>query len=488
MLMLEMESDDEGYSDKVSLQRLSETQRAEMAVQLLLTVSSATLSQVTARLLPLTMRDFVSALPGEIALRILCWMCVTRMGDGVSSLVRDSCASTTINSNNNSNNNPASLLAVCLRVSRRWNAIASDFTCWKTAFECAWPESVSSVRPAAHNKTRVDESCPEMVDWKYAYRQRLLLERNWINGDFSTHEISNAHNEAIYCLQFDEEKIISGSRDNTVQVFDTATLAHRHTLVGHSGSVLCLQFDDSILITGSSDSTIMVWNLPSTKPSSAATAATQPPSNTLSPTRILKSHKQSVLNIKFDSRWIVSCSKDKTIKVWSQTDGSLLRTLKGHKAAVNAVQFKGNVCVSASGDRTIKVWNLETGETLKTLVGHLRGIACIQFDGNVIVSGSSDRTIRIWNVHTGQLIRTLEGHTELVRTLQFDQTRIVSGSYDRSIKIWDMKSGAHLFSLDAHQNRVFKVQFNACRIVSCSQDQRIIVWDFSKGADVSCFS
>ncbi|KAJ3225702.1 DNA-directed RNA polymerases I, II, and III subunit RPABC3 [Chytriomyces hyalinus] len=277
-----------------------------------------------------------------------------------------------------------------------------------------------------------------MVDWKYAYRQRLLLERNWINGDFSSHEISNAHNEAIYCLQFDEDKIISGSRDNTVQVFDTATLAHRHTLVGHSGSVLCLQFDDSILVTGSSDSTIMVWNLPSTKPSSAATATTQPPSTTLSPTRILKSHKQSVLNIKFDSRWIVSCSKDKTIKVWSQTDGSLLRTLKGHKAAVNAVQFKGNVCVSASGDRTIKVWNLETGETLKTLVGHLRGIACIQFDGNVIVSGSSDKTIRIWNVHTGQLIRTLEGHTELVRTLQFDQTRIVSGSYDRSIKIWNI--------------------------------------------------
>lgn len=64
-----------------------------------------------------------------------------------------------------------------------------------------------------------------IVDWKWIYRQRLELERNWSmphqfdqeTGQWVPHGYKcfefMGHEEAVYCLQFDRDKIVSGSRD-----------------------------------------------------------------------------------------------------------------------------------------------------------------------------------------------------------------------------------------------------------------------------------
>ncbi|KAL2913590.1 hypothetical protein HK105_206892 [Polyrhizophydium stewartii] len=309
------------------------------------------------------------------------------------------------------------------------------------------------------------------LDWKHIYHQRWLLEKNWREGNYVVRDITG-HAEAIYCIQFDEDKIVSGSRDDTIKVWDIKTGQCRQTLRGHNASVLCLQYNQTMLVSGSSDASIIVWDL------LRGTVV-----------RKLTGHAESVLNLRFDESMIVSCSKDKTIKIWNTQTGSLLRTLRGHRAAVNAVQYRNGLIVSASGDRTIKVWQAESGALLRTLSGHTRGIACVLFDGTLIVSGSSDKTIKIWDAHTGQQLNTLSGHTDLVRTLQFDSARILSGSYDGTIKIWDTRTGVLVRELmGGHTSRVFKLQFNDTKIVSCSQDQRIVIWDFSHGIDSRLFA
>ena len=55
-------------------------------------------------------------------------------------------------------------------------------------------------------------------------------------------------------------------RDNTIKMWDRATLSCLRVLNGHTGSVLCLQYDDKVIISGSSDSTVS----PSECPDSAA--------------------------------------------------------------------------------------------------------------------------------------------------------------------------------------------------------------------------
>jgi hypothetical protein len=65
------------------------------------------------------------------------------------------------------------------------------------------------------------------IVWKDIYRWRLMLEDNWCAGRFTTREIVG-HGEAIYCLQFDEDKIVSGSRDRKCRYFEFFINVHNN--------------------------------------------------------------------------------------------------------------------------------------------------------------------------------------------------------------------------------------------------------------------
>ena len=44
-----------------------------------------------------------------------------------------------------------------------------------------------------------------------------------------------------YCLQYDDDKIVSGKWDGKIKIWDRKTLECRATLTGHTESVKCLQ-------------------------------------------------------------------------------------------------------------------------------------------------------------------------------------------------------------------------------------------------------
>ncbi|XP_048839130.1 F-box and WD repeat domain-containing 11-B-like isoform X1 [Brienomyrus brachyistius] len=301
------------------------------------------------------------------------------------------------------------------------------------------------------------------------------IEANWRCGRHNLQRIQcrSENSKGVYCLQYDDDKIISGLRDNSIKIWDKQTLECLKVLTGHTGSVLCLQYDERVIVTGSSDSTVRVWDV-----------STGEVLNTLI------HHNEAVLHLRFCNGLMVTCSKDRSIAVWdmaSPTDISLRRVLVGHRAAVNVVDFDDKYIVSASGDRTIKVWSTSTCEFVRTLNGHKRGIACLQYRDRLVVSGSSDNTIRLWDIECGACLRVLEGHEELVRCIRFDNKRIVSGAYDGKIKVWDLQAALDprapastlcLRTLVEHSGRVFRLQFDEFQIISSSHDDTILIWDF----------
>ncbi|KAF3912022.1 Beta-TrCP [Orbilia brochopaga] len=317
------------------------------------------------------------------------------------------------------------------------------------------------------------------LNWAFVFRNRKKLEENWRTNKYISFQMPDpafaheGHSECIYTIQHSAKYLLSGSRDRSIKIWNIHSRRLVKSLTGHEGSVLCLQFDDSphedVIFSGSSDTNVIVWKF-----STGERVRT-----------ITKAHSESVLNLRFNQKYVVTCSKDKCVKVWSRAqlqfgDGeyeaavrqiqlgnnrlidpsqlphyiqmtgharptkdlpplTLIHTLVGHNAAVNAIQLNGHEVVSASGDRLIKLWNLKTGLCEKTYVGHKKGIACIQYDGVKIVSGSSDKSIRVWDKASQAEIARLEGHTGLVRTVQAGgprNARIVSGGYDETIRIW----------------------------------------------------
>ncbi|KAL7624103.1 hypothetical protein AAE478_005660 [Parahypoxylon ruwenzoriense] len=289
------------------------------------------------------------------------------------------------------------------------------------------------------------------ISWKHLYTMRRRLERNWDRGRYTNFQLPHpehleeGHNECIYSLQYNADYLVSGSRDRTLRIWNLRTRRLiRPPLRGHQGSVLCLQFDsdpeEDLIVSGSSDSDIILWKF-------STGEILQ---------RLRKAHRESVLNVKFDKRILVTCSKDKTIKIFNRVplrpgdlgysnthavspvpvklksygyDDSplnqlaikpytMIACLEGHGAAVNAVQICGREIVSASGDRHIKVWDWSNQVCQRTFLGHNKGIACVQYDGRRIVSGSSDNEVKVFDRETGLEVASLRAHGNLVRTVQ----------------------------------------------------------------------
>ena len=240
--------------------------------------------------------------------------------------------------------------------------------------------------------------------------------------------------------------------------------------LNHEGSVLCLQYDDELLVSGSSDSTCIVWNI----------------KDNYKPLYRLRNHATGVLDVCFDKEHIVSCSKDTTICLWDRHTGEMLRQISGHRGPVNAVQLRGDLIVSASGDGLAKLWNLTSGQCVKEFQSKERGMACVDFslDSRMILAGGNDQVVYQFDASTGKTVREMGGHHGLVRSLHLDNTngRVVSGSYDTSIRAYDFATGQLILAfMQWTTSWILSAKSDYRRIVAASQDSRIVIMDFGFG-------
>jgi WD40 repeat protein len=277
----------------------------------------------------------------------------------------------------------------------------------------------------------------------------------------------------------DNSKIVSGSSDRTIKLWDLDSGKLLNTLEGHRGPIhsVAITSDNSKIVSGSDDKTIKVWDLDSGKL-----------------IHTLEGHSAAVNSVAItsDNSKIVSGSDDKTIKLWDLDSGKLIHTLECRSGTVSciAITSDNSKIVSGSYDATIKVWELSTGQLLNTIKGHSRAVSSVAItsDNTTIVSGGSydegDNTIKVWRLNSRKLINTLEGHSGYVRTvgISSDNIKIVSGSNDKTIKVWDLNSGELLYTIpDTYSINSVAITSDNSKIVSGSSDNTIKVWDLNTG-------
>ncbi len=285
----------------------------------------------------------------------------------------------------------------------------------------------------------------------------------------------------------DGGRIVSGSgafrKAGDVKVWDARSGKELLSLKGHSDGVwsVAISSDGGRIVSGSSDGTVKVWDARSGK-------------ELLS----LKGHTNQVLSVAIssDGGRIVSGSYDDTVKVWDARTGKDILTIKGHSGVVNSVAISndGERIVSGSGvfgkAGDVKVWDARTGKDLLTLKGHTNQVhsVAISSDGGRIVSGSNDGTVKVWDVRSGKELLTLKGHSAQVSgvAISSDGGRIVSGSNDKTVKVWDARTGKDLLTLRGHSHvvRGVAISSDGGRIVSGSYDRTPKVWDARTGKEL----
>ena len=395
-------------------------------------------------------------------------------------------------------------------VCHRWHESASSRYAWKNCFI----QEVHGVSPIQVDRRHlfgngVGNSAADQ-EWKTLWKTRQALRKRWRDGKAAAIYLEG-HKDSVYCVQFDEHKIVTGSRDCTVRVWDSRTFECKYVLgvpsrntnfskpplptefnalhlrpmatviatahdseptalpisPYHHRSILCLQYDDEMMVTGSSDCTCIVWDVKAP----------------YKPIKRLQNHTAGVLDICFDQRHIVTCSKDMTLCLWSRLTGELLKKFVGHRGPVNAVQLRDDLLVSASGDGVAKLWSLSSGLCIKEFPSKDRGMACVDFsiDSRTILAGGNDQIIYQFDTTSGELVRELKGHRGLVRSLHLDcvNGRVVSGSYDHSVRAYDLKDGNTIVEFNSWTTSwILGAKSDYRRIVAASQDSRVVIMDF----------
>lgn len=111
--------------------------------------------------------------------------------------------------------------------------------------------------------------------------------------------------------------------------------------------------------------------------------------------------------------------------------------------------------ITGSRDMSLKVWQLAGGKLSQVLVGHTDHVTCVAvavIDKSIVVSGSRDANLIVWDINTGSDLHTLVGHLGYVTCVRLsgDGTLAASGSEDKSLIVWDTKKGTSLSSIMLH--------------------------------------
>lgn len=252
-----------------------------------------------------------------------------------------------------------------------------------------------------------------------------------------------------------------------------------------------------------------------------------------------EAHTECVYTIQFFGKWLVSGSRDKTLRIWDlETQRLRGKPLVGHSQSVLCLQFDPtedeDVIISGSSDASVIVWRFSTGQKIHEIPSaHEESVLNLRFDKRYLVTCSKDRRIKIWNrralvptdrdypkisrdstarvpsyiVDTDDiepslleariangaikalkpymLLLTLVGHSAAVNAIQINGDLIVSASGDRLIKVWSARNGKLLRTLQGHQKGIACVQFDSKRIVSGSSDNTVRIYDPYTSAEVA---
>lgn len=158
-------------------------------------------------------------------------------------------------------------------------------------------------------------------------------------------------------LHPERRELAAGFSDHCIRIYDLDSLALKKEFKAHEISVFTLRYHPQLplLISGSRDARLRVWDI----------------DKGYELREEIVGHMYAINHVTFspDQQHFVTCSMDKSIKVWDGWEFRLLKVIDkarhaGHATSVNKLLWMNyrNWLVSCSDDRTISVWDINFAE------------------------------------------------------------------------------------------------------------------------------
>jgi WD40 repeat protein len=295
--------------------------------------------------------------------------------------------------------------------------------------------------------------------------RKIIVVNNEIKGVCL--KTYNGHTKAVRCVKIIENsnKLISGSDDSTIKIWNLDTSKCERTLKGHLdcvGSLLLTK--NSKLISGSFDASIKVWDL-----------------KTFKCLNTLKEEFKVICLSIISNNQFVSALVDGTINIWDLNSFNRASSFKAHDKSILCVKLVNDSrLITSSADKTIKVWDLNNKGCIRTLIGHSEAIFSMELNREgILISGCDDHTIKMWNIETGQCLNTYQqsGRIYSLKMLANNLLAIGYSGVSDNLKLIDLNKNQVVKDLVGHNNYVFGLEMlDNGQLISYSGDNTIKMW------------
>ena len=154
--------------------------------------------------------------------------------------------------------------------------------------------------------------------------------------------------------------------------------------------------------------------------------------------------------------WLLSCSRDKTVRLWNLEIWQCMMVYKGHDRAVFDVKWGpyGHYFLTGGADRTLRMWRTDNAAYQRLFVGHDNDVDVVAWHPNsaYVFSASCDKKVRMWAASNGFPVRLFTGHTGNITSMACSPNgKLLASADDQGvIIIWDLAPGRLLKRMRGH--------------------------------------
>jgi WD40 repeat protein len=311
---------------------------------------------------------------------------------------------------------------------------------------------------------------------------------NWLNNTGRTYPLSPSllrpkalictlsavgDNTQILCIaKTQDQKIISGSADGTIRVWNQVNGKCEASFQAHDCAVLAIIIQGDHIVSGSEDHSIRIWDLFTY--------------DCLDTVRFPGGSIKSLVSI--DQRRIACGSNDGAIFIFESSTRNQF-SLEHHNGAVEALTNLGNGrLVSGSLDGSVIIWNLSDRKPVFSFeinsspkLGTRPRILSLKYsDKDLLVIASERIAIFSCTESSFEEEYSLDSDIGLVLSLcELDSSQIAYGTADGQIGTWRYQNCNLAQSLnDAHSGWINGIiGINDSAMASCSDDGTIRLWN-----------
>ncbi|KAJ8277532.1 hypothetical protein GJAV_G00076240 [Gymnothorax javanicus] len=307
-----------------------------------------------------------------------------------------------------------------------------------------------------------------VLDVCFTPDSRSVLYSSWsdyihvcsVDGSSETHTALDLNpDERRFCVfslaaSTDGKEVLGGANDGCLYVFDREQNKRTLKVDAHEDDVNAVAFADSssqLLFSGSDDALCKVWD--------RRTLREDRPQ----PVGQLAGHRDGItfIHSKGDARYLISNSKDQTIKLWDVRKFSPKEGLAASRLAVT--QQSWDYRWQQVPQRALKKHKLTGDTSVMTYRGHgvqhtlirCRFSPAFSTGQKFIYTGCSTGKIVIYDVLTGSVVAKLSDHDACVRDVSWHPYKdsIISSSWDGAVRMWVHKQ-TRQFVEDREQEQI----------------------------------